>query len=192
MKIENKSLNNTYQVSYYSSYKEFANQIGLQFWPAYVIFIISILLGLLTRYSDLALYLGMFSILMVIFCVIVTRFYANAMLEITEIALVITKKGQTTYFIWSDISNIVFIVPSHGASYRETVMAIYNNSNEIDYIIIESLYFKMANAKAREIGYLVEKYFKGFEFKIYRSDFYPLLSLKRKDIFPTIYQDKSN
>ena len=71
-------------------------------------------------------------------------------------------------------------------------MAIYNKYNEIDYIIIESLYFKMANAKAREIGYLIEKHLKGYTFKIYKSDFYPPISLKRKDIFPTIYQDNSH
>ncbi|GAA3978784.1 hypothetical protein GCM10022210_32280 [Mucilaginibacter dorajii] len=70
-------------------------------------------------------------------------------------------------------------------------MAIYNKYNEIDYIVIESLYFKMANAKEKEIGHLVEKYLKGYAFKIYRSDFYRPISLKRKDIFPTIYQGKT-
>jgi hypothetical protein len=122
-----------------------------------------------------------------LFCLFVTRFYANSILAITENGLIVTKKGRTIHFNWSDISNIAFIIPSHGASYLETVIAIFNENNEVDYIIIESLYFKMANTKAGEIGLLVEKLLKGYSFKIQRSNFYAPVFSRRKDLIPTIY-----
>ncbi len=178
---------NTNPVTYHFSPKAWANQIGLQYWPGYVFFIIAISLGLFTRYSDPAFYILLFSVLVLFFCYFVTRFYANAVLTIDESGLTVTQKENVKQFNWADISKIVFMVPSHGAAYLEIVIAVFDQHHEVDYIVVESLNFKWANARAGEVGYLVEKYFKGYVFKIHRSTFYAPLMMKRRDILPTIY-----
>jgi len=183
-------MNSLFQISYYSSYKDWANQLWLQGWPGYLCLAIAALIGVVTEKPDLAFSIVLFSFLVLMFCVFGTVFYANSFLEITENGLTITKNKKVTYFDWLDISNIVFITASNKASYREVVLVVYykiNGDARIDYIFIESLYFKWANIKAAEIGYLIEKYLKGYTFKINKSNFYMPLFLKRRNFAPTIY-----
>ena len=181
----------TYQIAYYPSYKDWANQLWLQGWPGYLCVIITGLLGLITKNSDLIFFLLIFSCLILLFCVFGTAFYANAILEITENGLTITKNKSATYFNWPDIADIVFIKPSGREAYREIVMVIYYRVNDekcdIEYITIESLYFNWANVRAAEIGCLVGKHLKDYTFKIHRSNFYAPVFFKRRDIMPTIY-----
>lgn len=183
MGSSNQEITNGFKVSYYFSYKVWANQLGLQYWPGYVCLFIVLLQGILSGGTDLTLYLLCFNVLVFLFCVTVTRFYANSLLKITENGITVTKKNIIANFNWSDIT---FIIPSHGASHLEIILVIYTNNAEINYVFIESLYFKTAKSTAGEIAAMVEKYLKGYEFKIQRSDFYAPIMLKRKDLLPNI------
>jgi hypothetical protein len=183
-------MNNRFQISYYPSYKDWANQLWLQGWPGYLCLIISALIGILAEKPDFAIYTAFLSFFILLFCVFGTVFYANSVLEITENGLIVTKNKTVTYFNWINVSNIVFVTPSGRASYRETVMVIYhqiNKEEKIDYIFIESLYFKWANIRAAEIGYIIEKYRNDYTFKIYKSNFFTRVFLKRRNLIPTIY-----
>ena len=170
-----------FNISYYFSYKEWVYQKGLQYWPGYICLLITLLQGILSGGTDATFYLLCFSLFVLLFCVVVTRFHSNAVLEITRSGIIVTKNRKIAVFHWADISDIAVLVPSHGASYLEMILVINTTNDEINYIFIESLYFNTAKNRAGQIGAKIEEYIKDYTFKIelpWRAQNVPLCNRK--------------
>lgn len=172
MVAHNRDIDQSFKVSYYPSKKVWQLESLYSIWPFFASFIVLILQGLFTGGNDLTAFLLFLTFFLCLCCILVTRFYANASLKISENELNLTKAGKSFRCKWTDISDVAFLIPLNGRAYSGIVLAIYSN-NSVEYIVIDSLYFVNAKSRASEIGTEMGKYLKGFKFSIQKSDFTP-------------------
>ena len=177
------------KVSYYSSYKEF-NRSMLAFWPFLLSFTLLILSVLIAGDSIITRILGFLSLVVLFFCAVVTRFYANSFLIIDENGLTIKNK-ETKHFLWDEISKAEYLIPSHGLSYLEIILAIYTSDNNIEYLFINSVSFKTATTTAKEIANLISEHIDDHKFHLHKRNFMQEILLKKFGL-PDIYANAKN
>jgi hypothetical protein len=172
MYTHSQDMNQAFKVSYYSSKKVWQLESLYSIWPFFASFTLLILQGLFSGGNDLTAFLLFLTFFLCLCCILVTRFYANAVLKVSERELILAKNGKSISYEWANISNAVFLIPLNGRADSGIVLVIHTNDN-IEYIIIDNLYFTNAKSRATKIGYEMEKFLKGFKFSIQKSDFAP-------------------
>src|ERR1700761_2531349 len=136
MNPQDQDIIQSFKVSYYSSKKLWQFESIYPIWPVVASLILFFLQYLFTGGNDLTIFLLFLTLPAFLCCIFVTRFYANAVLKISENELVLTKRGKSICYKWLNISNVAFLIPLNGLPYLGIVLVIYSNDS-IEYIIID-------------------------------------------------------
>jgi len=179
MNTQNQEVMISLKVSYYSSYKEWKLKANFTYWPHFIVCFLPILSYVFTGGSSLTVFLLFLGAFLFLFFLFTTRFYTNSILIISDNGLAIKRKDKIIDYNWSEILKVEFITPRQVPSYLQIILTIHTNTNDIEYVFIDSLYFKTARSRATELKFSFEKYLKGCKFIILESDFEPLLLDKK-------------
>ena len=150
---------NTAKISYYSSYRDFSKKSIAGFWPFLASFGLFGTLGPIFNVDYLTTALLVLGLLSLLICSFVTKFYANALLIITEKGITIRKKKIELNFDWKEISKITYFIPQPGPAYLQIIMVLNKKDNDDEYLFLDSLYFRSAISRMKRIQNMINKHF---------------------------------